>query len=249
MSETGHGGIPHIANWVSWLTETVGADTVLGRFLHTYENLIFAAITALALCVLARLVSRKPELIPKGWQNFVEILVEGLNRFIEGIMGSHARHYAPFIGTLFLYIWAMNLMGLVPGMKSPTADLNTTAGLALCVFVYIQYTGIRSFGFKGYLSHMMGEPKGAFMVLIGLLIGFIHLFGELVKPLSLSMRLGFNITAEDAFLAVAVGFGPMGILLQLMAMGLGLILATAQAVVFATLSAVFISMMLPHPAE
>lgn len=244
----GGGGIPHIANWLTLVARALGEGPV-ARWLHTYEDLVFAAVVALGLVVFAQMASRKPKRVPAGTQNVFEVLVEGLNNFVAGIMGPHGRHFAPFIGTLFLYIWFMNLAGLVPGFKSPTADLNTTFGLALCVFVYIQWTGIRSLGFKGYFSHMMGEPRGLMMFAIGLLIGFIHLVGELVKPVSLAMRLGYNITGEDTFLAVAVQFGPVGILLQLMAMGLGLILGTAQALVFATLSAVFISMMLPHGEE
>lgn len=248
MPEAAHGatGAPHIANWVSLIAQKLPPDSPVTQFLHRYEDLVFAGIIALGLIFLCWLASRRPQLIPKGSQNVVEALVEGLNRFVEGVMGPHGKPFAPLIGTLFLYIWCMNLAGLIPGFKSPTANINITAGLAICVFITIQWTGIRSLGIRGYLSHMMGSPKGWMMFVIGLLILVIHLVGELVKPVSLSMRLAYNITGEDTFLAVAVQFGPLGVLLQLMAMALGLILGTAQALVFATLSAVFISMMLPH---
>ena len=252
MPEGGHAGAgaPHLTNWVALLAWAAGPDTLLGRWLIRYEDLLFAALIAAFLCGAAWLATRRPRMIPSGWQNVVEALVEGLNRFVEGILGPQGRRYAPFIRTLFLYIWFMNLAGLLlPGFKSPTASINTTAGLALCVFVYIQYIGLRSYGLKGYLSHLMGSPESAAMAAIGLLILFIELIGEVVKPISLSMRLAFNITGEDTFLAVAVGFGPLGILLQLMAMGLGLILGTAQALVFSTLSAVFIGMKLHHSEE
>lgn len=251
MSEAGHGGgTPHIANWITLLVRALGQDSQLGRWLHRYEDLVFAGFVALTLCVVAQIGSRRPQLIPKGLQNGLELMVESLSKFIEGIMGPQGRHYIPFIGTLFIYIWVMNLAGLLPGFKSPTANINTTLGLALCIFLCIQYTGLRSFGLKGYFSHMMESPKDWMMFLIGLIFIFpVHLIGELIKPFSLGMRLGFNITGEDTFLAVAVGFGPLGLLLQLMAMGLGLILGTAQALVFSTLSAVFISMVLPHQEE
>jgi F-type H+-transporting ATPase subunit a len=246
--EAAHSGneIPHIANWVALLAQAVGKETTLGQWLHRYEDLVFAGFIALGLCGISWMASRRPSVIPRGWQNTVEWVVESLNRFVEGIMGPQGRHYTPFIGTLFIYILAMNLAGLIPGFKSPTTNINITAGMAICVFLYIQYTGIRSFGFKGYLAHMMGFPQGIGMAIIGILILSIHLIGEFVKPVSLSMRLAFNITGEDTFLAVAVRFGPLGILLQLMAMTLGLILGTAQALVFSTLSAVFISMVLPE---
>ncbi len=240
-------GAPHIANWVSWLAHIVGIETPLGQWLHQYEDLVFAGIIAAFLCFIAWLASRNPQRIPRGLQNFMETLIEALNKFVEGIMGPEGRRYAPFIGTLFLYIWVMNLAGLLlPGFKSPTASLNTTIGLAICVFVTIQITALRAYGFKGYLHHLMGSPENGLMVIIGILIFLIEFVGEFVKPASLAMRLAFNITGEDTFLAVAVGFGLWGILLQLLAMILGLILGTAQALVFSTLTAVFISMKFSH---
>jgi len=249
MSEAGHGGggPPHLANWVALLAQALGSETLIGRLLHRNEDLVFAAIIAGFICFAAWLAGRRPQQIPRGWQNVMELMVESLNGFAEGVIGPEGRRYAPFIGTLFIYIWLMNLAGLlIPGFKSPTANINTTAGLALCVFVYVQYTGLRSYGAKGTLHHMMGSPEGAGMAVIGLLIFFIELIGEFVKPVSLAMRLAFNITGEDTFLAVAVGFGPLGLVLQLMAMGLGLILGTAQALVFSTLTAVFLGMKLHH---
>jgi len=240
-------GLPHLPNWAGVLAKAVGAGTSWGRWLHTYEDLVFAAMIAMGLCGLFGLASRRIREVPHGFQNLLEMAVERIHQFVIGIMGPEGHRYAPFVGSLFLYIWAMNLAGLLlPGFKSPTASLNTTLGLALCVFLYVQYTGLRSFGVKGYLHHLMGSPEGLAMAFIGLLILLIELIGELVKPLSLAMRLAFNITGEDTFLSVAVRFGPMGILLQLLAMGLGLILGTAQALVFATLSAVFLGMKLSH---
>lgn len=244
-------GSGHIANWVSWLAQALGGhETLAGRLLHQYEDLVFAAIIAGFICLFAWLASRRFQQIPRGLQNFVETIVESLNAFTEEIIGPEGRRYAPFIGTLFIYILSMNLAGLlIPGFKSPTASLNTTAGLALCVFIYVQCIGLKSYGLKGYVVHMMGSPESGLMAVIGLLILFIELIGEFVKPVSLAMRLAFNITGEDSFLGAAVSFGVLGLPLQLMAMGLGLILSTAQALVFSTLTAVFIGMKLHHSEE
>jgi len=246
----GGGGVPHLANWLSWLAHGVGIETPLGRFIHQYEDLLFAGIIVAFLSGISWVATRNFQRIPRGLQNLLEVLVGGLNSFFEGVMGPHAKQFAPFVGALFLYIWMMNWAGLIPGMKSPTASINTTLGLALCVFVYLQWTGLRANGIKGYFAHLMESPKDAMTFVIGLLFILpIHLVGELVKPISLAMRLAFNITGEDTFLAVAVTLGPGGILLQLMAMGLSLILGTVQALVFSTLSAVFLSLMLPHHEE
>ena len=244
------GGIPHIANWLSWFAQSLGEHSRLGHWIETYEDLLFAGIVIVLLSAICWAASRKMQMIPRGIQNVMELIIESLNDFIAQILGPDAREHTPFVGALFLYIWIMNLIGLVPGFKSPTANLNTTLGLAICVFVYVQWIGLRNLGIKGYFSHMMANPSDGLMVVIGLVFILpVHLVGELVKPISLAMRLGFNITGEDAFLAVAVGFGPFGIILQLIAMGLSLICATAQALVFSTLSTVFISQMSAHHGD
>jgi len=250
MSEPAEGG-GHIANWVSLLAQALGGhETLAGRLLHQYEDLVFAAIIAGFICLMAWLAGRRFQQIPRGLQNFVETIVEGLNAFVEGIIGPEGRRFTPFIGTLFLYIWFMNLAGLlIPGFKSPTASLNTTIGLAICVFVYVQTIALRSFGLKGYILHMMNSPDSLMMVLIGLLMLPIELLGEIIKPSSLALRLAFNITGEDTFLAEAVRMGVWGVPLQLLSMGLGLILGTTQALVFSTLTAVFIGMKLHHGEE
>ena len=86
--------------------------------------------------------SRKSTLIPGSLQNFVELCVEKLDNFVCGILGPRGRRFTPFLGTLFVYILCMNVLGLLPIMKSPTSSINTTAALAICVFLYVQYTGI-----------------------------------------------------------------------------------------------------------
>jgi len=230
----------HEVPWVAWL--------------HHWENLLFAAVVGLVLCGLAWRHSRRPSTIPHGWQNLLELLVEGIDQFVRTVIGKDGRHFTPFIGTLFLYIWLMNLAVLVPGMKSATSSLNTTAALALVVFCYVQWTGIRRLGLVGYLDHLAGAPRDLVgWGLVPLMLP-IHLLGELIKPLSLSMRLCFNIFAEDVLLAVLAGLGitlavamhlPLGIPLQLFVVPLILIFSTVQALVFSLLSAVYIGLMLP----
>jgi F-type H+-transporting ATPase subunit a len=163
----------------------------------------------------------------------------------------------PFLGTLFIFILVMNYAGLVPFLKSPTANLNTTLAMATCVFLYVQWTGIRSFGLLGYLDHLAGSPRDLVgFVLIPLMLP-LHIVGELVKPMSLSLRLFGNITGEDVLLAVFVGLGvglagvfvhgaPFGIPIQAIVYPLLLIFGFIQALVFTLLSTIYFYMMLPH---
>ena len=140
-------------------------------------------------------------------------------------------------------------------MKSPTSNLNTTVALAVTVFFYVQGTGIRENGVFGYLDHLMGSPRdfvGWFMVPLNLPL---HILQELIKPLSLSLRLFGNILGEDSLIAafVTLGIGalaffhlPFGIPFQFPFLMLALLTGTIQAVVFSLLSTIYISLMLPH---
>ena len=248
------GGIPELPNLITLLSHG-GHALPVASWLHHWENLVFSVVVAAILAVMCWRYARKPAVIPQGWQNLLELLVEGIDRFVQGILGPQGRRYTPFIGTLFLYIWLVNLSGLIPGMKSSTSNLNTTIGLAVVVFAYVQWIGIRSQGLLGYLDHLAGSPRDLVGWLLVPLMLPIHVLGECIKPLSLSLRLGFNVFAEDVLLAVLVGLGitagaalrlPIGLPLQLFVVPLVLIFSTVQALVFSLLSTVYIALMLPH---
>jgi len=202
------------------------------------------------------LATRRPQMIPGPLQNLVEGLVEYLHGFISGIIGErHADRFVPFLGTLGIYIWAMNLFGLIPFMDSPTSSLNVTVSLALVVFLFSQYIGFRELGFVGYFDHMMGSPRTFIgWILVPLMLP-IHLMGELAKPISLSCRLFGNIFGEDMLLVAFATLGvttlsfahlPFGLPLQLPFMFLALLTSTLQALVFTVLSTIYFLLMLPH---
>jgi F-type H+-transporting ATPase subunit a len=216
---------------------------------------VFSALVALGLCTIAWRYGRKPSMIPRGGQNLLELLVEAIDTFVQSIIGRAGRRHTPLIGTLFLYIWLMNLSVLIPGFKSSTSSLNTTAGLALVVFGYVQWIGITAQGPLKYFDHLAGSPRDAIgWALVPLMLP-IHVLGELIRPLSLTLRLGFNVFAEDVLLAVLVGLGvaagaalhlPIGLPLQAFVVPLVLIFSTVQALVFSLLSSVYIALMSPH---
>jgi F-type H+-transporting ATPase subunit a len=211
-----------------------------------------------ALSVIAWRYGRRPSLLPRGGQNVLELLVEGIDQFVQGVIGPAGRAHTPFIGTLFLYIWLMNLSSLLPGFKPATSTLNTTVGLALVVFGYVQWVGLRMNGPLKYVDHLAGSPRDLVGWLLVPLMLPIHVLGELIKPLSLSLRLGFNVFAEDVLLAVLVGLGltagmalhlPIGLPLQAFVVPLVLIFSTVQALVFSLLTTVYIALMLPHQPQ
>ena len=250
-------GIPELPNVITILSGRFH-DHPLISWLHHWENLVFAAVVALVISLIAWRHARKPAIIPHGWQNLLELMVEGIDRFVQRIIGRAGRAHTPFIGTLFLYIWLMNLSVLIPGMKSSTSSLNTTVGLALVVFCYVQWIGLTSNGPLKYLDHLAGSPRDLVGWLLIPLMLPIHVLGEFIKPLSLSLRLGFNVFAEDVLLAVLAGLGiaaglalhlPIGIPLQAFVVPLVLIFSTVQALVFSLLSTVYIALMVPQEAH
>ncbi len=247
-------GSPELPNLVSLLHHWF-IGTSFGDFIHKWENLIFSLIAALILIIVTRLASRKPSMIPGGLQNTIEYAVEELEKFIMGVLGSRGKEFVPFLGTLFLYILLMNLLGLIPLMKSPTSNLNTTVALAICVFLYVQYTGIRKNGIIGYIDHMMGQPRNIIGVVLIPLMLPLHIVEELAKPMSLSLRLFGNVTGEDVLLYIFVGLGialmglfrlPIGLPLQLPFIFLAILTSFIQALVFMLLSTIYFALMLPH---
>lgn len=253
-NQTHPSGQPELPNFVTLLYQKY-SEKAFVQFLHTWENLVFSLLVVTFLGTIAYLASRKSRLIPEGLQNFVEYCVESLDNFVCGVLGPRGRRFTPFLGTLFIYILCMNFFGLIPGMKSPSSSINTTVALAICVFLYVQYTGIKSFGLLGYISHLAGEPKdlvGWIMVPLNLPI---HILEELIKPLSLSVRLFGNIFGEDILIAVFVGLGvaslsflhlPLGIPFQTPFIFLALLFSIIQAFIFTILSTIYFSLMMPH---
>ena len=197
-----------------------------------------------------------------GWARFVRTQPLGtfglaicIFMLVVGVIGPRGKNYVPFVGTLFVYIFTQNWMGLIPGLKSPTSSVNTTAGLAVSVFFYVQWVGLRENGLKNYILHLMGSPKdvvGWAMVPLNLPL---HILEEFIRPLSLALRLFGNVLGEDALIGVFAGLGilavsvfhsPVGLPLQLPFMMLAMLTGTIQALVFSLLSTIYISLMLPH---
>ncbi|MFA5335979.1 MAG: F0F1 ATP synthase subunit A [Candidatus Omnitrophota bacterium] len=249
MTET-HTAQPELPNLVGLLAEKL-EGTPFAHFLHLYENIIYSLMIVALVSLLAFFASRRSSMVPGRLQLFMEIVVGGLDDFVCGILGPKGKRFTPFIGTLFIYILLMNLMGLVPFLKSSTSSLSTTVALAVCVFLYVQFTAIRENGIIGYVDHLMGNPRGviAFTVFIPVLLFFIHIISELVKPLSLALRLRSNVWAEDMLLAVSAQFGIGGVPLFLFNMFLTLLSSVMQAVVFSLLSTVYFALILPHHEE
>lgn len=207
---------------------------------------------------------------PRGLQNFMEMVVEGLYNFTEGIIGPGGSKYAPLIATFFLYILCNNYIAIIPGFVAPTSTLNMTLAMGLTAFGAVQYFAIRQNGLKGYLLHFAGSPKDLVGWILAPLMFVLELIGELVKPLSLAMRLFGNIFGEDTVVIqlalFALGLGGWTIVhghvvgeggawwaafipLQLPMMAFALFGGLIQALVFSMLTCIYISLLTSHEHE
>ncbi len=194
--------------------------------------------------VLALLARRNMKKVPGTFQNCAEACAEGLNQFIASSAGPNGVKYTPLLGTLFVYILFANLIGIIPGFHSPTANLSITLALGLVVFVYVQYEGIREQGVIGHFKHFMGP-----IIWMAPFIGVLEIISEFVKPFSLGMRLFGNIFGEDvvvivlAGLATSLGATAIGwIPIQFPMLLLMLLTDVIQALVFTLLACVYISL-------
>lgn len=248
---------PEVLNWVRLLAEATAPST-FSNFLMQWEKTIFSFIVVFLISFLAMVVSKHLKLIPGRSQTITEFLICGLDDMVCGVLGPQGRAYTPFLGSLFIYILTANIFGLIPLQSSSMAFFTTTVPLAICVFLYVQWVGITRNGFLGYLYHLCGSPKDFFGWAMVVLQLPLHIFSELIKPLTLSVRLYGNIMAGHILLAVIMMLGvqmlkplhiPAGVPLHFPFLFLEILVGLVQAFVFTLLPTIYIAMMLPHGEE
>ncbi len=259
-----HSSIPHLTNIIGYATMIMvdddGHPTAAANFLRDYTDPIFSLFVVAMLAIFfARVHANLDPRNPTRLQVAVEMILGGLYNIFENVIGTTARRYTPYLGTLFLFILVNNLVGLVPLSHSSTSSFaHTTFALGLCTFFYVQGVALKENGILGYLHHMAGSPKTGLDWGFSILLFPLHLIGELIKPISLSLRLFGNIFGEDTLIATMTILGTMlvysilgqdwlpGIPFQLPFYFLGMLTCTIQALVFTLLSTVYIALMLPH---
>ncbi|OLD38011.1 MAG: ATP synthase F0 subunit A [Candidatus Rokubacteria bacterium 13_1_40CM_2_68_8] len=159
----------------------------------TYTWLVMVILAAITFAA-----SRNLQLVPRGLQNFLEVVLEQFMQMIDDVMGHEGRRYLPLLATLGLFILTGNLMSLVPGLAGPTGNLNTTAACAIVVFVAYHWIGVRKQGALTYLKHFAGPVPLALKPLMFV----IEIISHLARPLSLTLRLFGNMVGGHILLAV-----------------------------------------------
>lgn len=195
--------------------------------------LILVGVSILCLMIRSRLSVENPGRL----QLALEEAVSFLNGMLDDYVGPKGRSYLPLVGTMFIFILIGNLMGLVPGLKSPTSNINVTLGCALTVFVYYQFHGFKEQGFLGYVKHFLAPPGAP--IWIAPIYFPVEIISHLSRVLSLSVRLFGNIFGEDLVILILASIVPFVVPLPMMF--LGLITSALQAYIFAMLTTIYLA--------
>jgi len=202
------------------------------HFAEECEHVVHSWFVIIVMLLGGILLTRGIKMLPEKGQNVLEIIVGGLEDFMVEITGPEGRAFFPFIATIFLYILMCNLLGLIPGFFSPTANLNTTLSLAICTFILTHIIGIKFHGVK-YIKHFLGPVWPLAPILF-----IIELIGHFARVMSLSVRLFGNIFGKEKILGILFGLAGL-YLVPLPVLFLGILVSFIQAVVFMLLSIVY----------
>jgi F-type H+-transporting ATPase subunit a len=242
------------------------------------NTMLAAWFTIVVLGVLCFFATRRMELIPRGLQNVMEALVEGLANFIDSVAGEeNGRRFFPVLATIFIFVLANAWLSMLPGFMSigfehemeghmaivpffrgANTDINVPLALALVSFVFVEYWGFRTHGFRSYtrkfvnVGRSLGGMKnvlrgrikqgvgGLLSGLIDIFVGFVEFISELIRVLSFSFRLFGNMTAGEILIFSLIFLLPWLVVIPFY--GLELFLGFIQALIFCGLSLVFVVM-------
>jgi F-type H+-transporting ATPase subunit a len=190
-------------------------------FIKLNATIVFTWGLMFVLVVGSKLITRKlsTDLDRARWQNFLEIIISGINKQIEEVGLNHPEKYLGFLGTLFLLVATASVCTIIPGYEPPTGSLSTTTALALCVFVAVPLYGIEDQGVGGYLKSYI-EPT--------IIMLPFNIISELSRTLALAVRLFGNMMSGAMIIAILMT-------------ALGLLTGMVQAYIFTILAAVYIA--------
>ena len=241
------------------------------------NSMVVSWLVALGLIFFSQLATRKMEVVPKGAQNFLEWLVEGLYNFMTGILGPQlAKRTFWFFATVFIFILSANWVGLIPGVgtmgwghqtpegfritqplfRGANADVNMTLAMSLVFFLCWLVWAFREVGVRGFFTELFapkGESEGVLrllMIVVFFAAGCLEVVSILFRPISLSFRLYGNIFAGENLLEAMAKLVPgFGWLIPVPFYFLELLMGLVQALVFMLLTAVFTMLMCQHHTE
>ena len=199
-------------------------------FIYMTHMLLAAGIALM----LVKIAMSNLQVVPRGTQNLMEAYISGVLKMGTDVMGEeNARRYLPLVATIGLFVALANLIGIVPGFEAPTAFLEFALTLAITVFVYYNFEGIRRQGIVKYFKHFLGPVWWLYWLMFP--IEIVSHFSRLV---SLSFRLFGNVKGDDMFLMVILMLAPW--LLPMIPFALLTFMALLQAFIFMMLTYVYL---------
>ena len=204
---------------------------------HMHHMVIFLGhmlLTALIVLTLAKMATSNMRVVPTGTQNVMEAYLGGVLAMGTDVMGKEeARRYLPLVATIGLFVGVANIIGIIPGFEAPSAFLDFTLALALVVFVYYNFEGIRRNGVIAYFKHFMGPVWW-----LAWLMFPIKIVSHISRVISLSFRLFGNVKGDDMFLMVILMLAPW--LMPMIPFALLTFMAFLQAFIFMMLTYVYL---------
>jgi len=183
-----------------------GVFTYLGAIFGHGQMMFVAHLILVAIIILAiaKMATKSLRAVPNGTQNVMEAYLGGAIAMGKDVIGEElARKYLPLVAAVGMFVFVSNVIGIIPGFESPTSNINITLPLALLVFFYYNYEGIRKHGVVHYFAHFAGPVK-----ILAPLMFPIEIVSHLSRIISLSFRLFGNIKGDDLFLWVLLMLVP-----------------------------------------
>ncbi len=208
---------------------------------HPWENwivielLVVAIILVLFALLRSQLSADKPGKLQLTFETIYNFVAGQAHDAIEHGSGKHV----PFLGTIFIFILFMNLIGVIPGLESPTMTPAVPAGLAICVFLYYHSMGFRAHGVGKYLAHFAGP-----MLWLAPLMVPIEIISHFARPLSLTIRLFANMFAGEKVTMTFLSLTFIGV--PAVFMGLHVFVAFLQAFIFMLLAMIYVGGAVAH---
>ena len=201
---------------------------------HSFIFLTHMLLAAAIVLMIAKMATSNLRLVPSGTQNVMEAYLSGVLAMGADVMGkAEARRYLPLVATIGLFVGIANIIGIIPGFEAPSAFLDFTLALALVVFTYYNFEGIRRNGIISYFKHFMGPVWW-----LAWLMFPIEIVSHISRVISLSFRLFGNVKGDDMFLMVILMLAPW--LLPMIPFALLTFMAFLQAFIFMMLTYVYL---------
>jgi F-type H+-transporting ATPase subunit a len=223
-----------INGFLRWAAGLFGIPVKEGMKILPNHIVMAIIVTAVIILFFKLTVKNLSVKEPGKMQNFLEMIYRFFQSLVDDMIGHEGRKFIPVLATLGLFIAVANLLGLLPQLESPTANLNTTVGCAIFVFFYYHYQGVKKHGLFGYIRTFMGPVWW-----LAWLFFPIEVVSHFSRPLSLSMRLFGNIFGEDLVIIIIASLVPFIAPLPIMA--LAVFTSLLQAFIFIMLTTIYLA--------